>query len=399
MAAVQGLLHADGLLTVQGAEIADASITVVPANGSAYALNKGTQKFVLELDLNNTYLVIFEHPRCLTKQLYFDTRVPDDYKMDHYNFPFEVVLEVEVQVETKEYVGPVGYIKYMDLVNDFGYETDYTLKIDEKLKEKMTELRTMDIGSTVSNSGSRAPSVGTPGSTVASSTSATSISPASTSGISSTATRVGPTSSRPQQVQSSTPPEPIVREEGPGAIEPIAVKTDEPENVRPSAPLDVPIEQVPVTMDPVEEQEDPAVAEIPETPAQHPDPIEEVNPVEVPEPITETIAENAAEPIVEEERPASRVGSAEKSSPGPRLPTSRASTVKYDVPDPAQFGRQEELIVEDNKVTTIVRIVNELGYKVEYRRIAHKFGPVFYFKDEQSIPEHMYYDDTGLPMH
>ena len=67
---VTGLLHADGLVTVQGADNSETTITVVPANGASYELAKGTKDFKLELPLNDTYLVIFAHPQCLTKQLY-----------------------------------------------------------------------------------------------------------------------------------------------------------------------------------------------------------------------------------------------------------------------------------------------------------------------------------------
>ncbi len=380
-----GLLHADGLVTVQGADIAEASVTVVPANAPSYELDKGTRSFKLELPLNDTYLVIFAHPKCLTKQLFFDTRVPADYTLDHYTFPFEVVLEAQL-TEDRSYIGPVGYIMYRDLVNDFDYETNYTLQIDEKLKERMNSVNTTAATAYVPAATEREPA-GTPASlsAVPSSTPATTVD----NSPSTTATVVGASSSSDPSIAKAEPP---VRSEPEAQPIELNTITIEPEPVAfvPAAPVAAKVETVPVSGPPVIEVEDPAPIE---EPAAEEAIVEDVAPA----PAAEEVAgpapgdrELASEtPIQASDKPAST---------GYRLPSgSNRTGHEFKQVDPMQFGRQEELIVEANKVTTIVRIVNELGYMHEYRRVAHKFGPVYYFKDDQSIPAHMYEDGSGLP--
>ncbi|MDQ3100254.1 MAG: hypothetical protein M3R08_02610 [Bacteroidota bacterium] len=395
-ASAQGSLHGDGMISVEGADVAEALITVVPATGATYTLDKGTTKFMLVLELNNSYLVIFEHPECLTKQLFFDTKVPTDYTMDHYGFPFEVVLQVDHHTDNRAYVGPVGYIMYKDLVNDFDYETNYTLKIDDKLKERMATLSSRSLGATVSTSSSRAPSTPTAASSTSGSSAAGSKPP--TPAVSATATRVGSTSTV-KPVEAPPKVEPVVREVSPAAIAPVAVALDQVQEEEVRGPIKAEVADIPLSEPPVEEEEEitilsePPVEEEEEITIAIPEPEPSEAPVE---PVVEEIPEEPA-PVVAREIPEVTKPVVEKEPSAMRLPSSRGTAPKLKAPDPSQFGRQEELIVDGNKVTTIVRIVNELGFSHEYRRIAHKFGPVFYFKDEQSIPEHMYYDSTGLP--
>jgi hypothetical protein len=62
-------------------------------------------------------------------------------------------------------------------------------------------------------------------------------------------------------------------------------------------------------------------------------------------------------------------------------------------PSPGATGRNEELIVEKNRVTTIVRITND-GHVDEYRRVSHYFGAVYYFKNGQSCTDLVYEQGT-----
>jgi hypothetical protein len=323
--ATAGKLHADGMLTVNGANAKESQVTVIPSNGAAYTLEKGILSFMLEFELDQRYLVIFEHPECLTKQLYFDTEVPDDYLYDQYSFPFQVILEKN-RDENVSYAGPVGYIMYMDAVNDFDYETDYTLKIDEKLKEEMERYQAPR---RVEPSAIATPAVKAP------------TSASSATVVSATAAMVitTPTIEKPEPVTvkaDRTAPAPQM-------IEPVVVDAPVITAPAPAAPLTIKVENVPVS---AEE----AVVE------------KKVQPVE-------------RKVVVEE----------------PMAPA-----VARVVEEPKQAGREEELIVDKKQVTTIVRITDDGGHTTEYRRVAHKFGAVFYFMEEQSITERMYYEHTGM---
>lgn len=322
--ATAGKLHADGMLTVNGANAKESQVTVIPSNGTAYTLEKGSLSFMLEFELDQRYLVIFEHPECLTKQLYFDTEVPDDYLYDQYSFPFQVILEKN-RDENVSYAGPVGYIMYMDAVNDFDYETDYTLTIDEKLREEMERYQTPR---KVEPSAIAAPPVKAP--------------------TSSSATVVSATTAMLTTAPTLVKPEPVTVKAdrtapAPQMIEPVVVDAPVIKAPAPAAPVTIKVEDVPVSTEEV-------VVE------------RKVQPVERKVAIEEPVAP-AVERVVEE---------------------------------PKQAGREEELIVDKKQVTTIVRITDDGGHTTEYRRVAHKFGAVFYFMEEQSITERMYYEHTGM---
>ncbi len=312
-ATTTGRLHADGILTVNGASMEDAQVTIVPSVGDPYTLEKGISRFMLELDLDKRYLVIFEHPECLTKQLYFDTEVPDDYLYDQYTFPFQVILEKNRSEDVIAYAGPVGFIMYMDAVNDFDYETDYSLMIDEKLKEQMTRYQAPKQIDPPVVSG---PVIHGPA-------------PASVAVV---ATSV--------EIEPAT--EPVAsRTEAPARIEPVEVKNVAIAGAKRPALRSVEVKEVPV---PVESE----IAEI------------KVDKVETP---------RTEEPVIER---------------------------TYSQPEPSGSGREEELIVDHRTVTTVVRITDEYGDTTEYRRVAHKFGAVFYFMDDRSITDRMYYEHTGM---
>jgi hypothetical protein len=301
----RGLLHADGLVRVLGADPARTRITILPADGEIYILDQGTRRFVLELKLNNTYLVSFEHPLCITKQLFFDTRVPDQYMLDEYAFPFEVELVADRTEGGMRYAGPVGYISYQEDLNDFDHVTDYSLEIDRRIRERMELL--------------------------------------------------------------STPPAHDVPIQLPLSISvpdapPLEVEEAEMAETLPMEPRPVVIEPAPV-----------------------PEPEPEERPMVEPPPVSAPPEEEAAP----EDQPL-------PADPAPDLPPPAVSSPvrAAEVPLNAEI-REEELIVDDKRVTTIVRLTDSQGHSHEYRRVAHKFGAVYYFMDDQSIPEHMYRTHTG----
>jgi hypothetical protein len=55
----------------------------------------------------------------------------------------------------------------------------------------------------------------------------------------------------------------------------------------------------------------------------------------------------------------------------------------------------EELIVERQRVTTVVRITESTGYITEYRRVVDRHGAVVYFRDGVAVPEQVYRQATG----
>ena len=68
----------------------------------------------------------------------------------------------------------------------------------------------------------------------------------------------------------------------------------------------------------------------------------------------------------------------------------------YVITPSASTGREEELVVDANRVTTIIRILFQDGRSTEYRRVSSRWGNVYFFKDGLNIPEVMYEAGVAL---
>lgn len=56
---------------------------------------------------------------------------------------------------------------------------------------------------------------------------------------------------------------------------------------------------------------------------------------------------------------------------------------------------EEELIVERQRVITIIRITESTGHVTEYRRVVDRHGAVVHFRDGVAVPEQVYRQATG----
>ena len=83
-----------------------------------------------------------------------------------------------------------------------------------------------------------------------------------------------------------------------------------------------------------------------------------------------------------------------EASPVQRAKENGSSEAKPALPEKTiEVARHEELIVEPNSVTTRIDLDNGKA-KTEYRKIVHKYGSVFYFKDGQSCTKLTYENEA-----
>lgn len=143
--ASRGTLKADGILSVKGAASTTAQVTIVPYGAPAYTLPVGTRHFELNLPLNDHYLASFSREGCPTKEVYFDASVPVEFTDGEFTFPFKVTLEHLSEERMFAYEAPVGYVRYMHQLRDFGYETQYLVKVKEDLRERMEAMKVTGI--------------------------------------------------------------------------------------------------------------------------------------------------------------------------------------------------------------------------------------------------------------
>lgn len=134
-------VSADGLLRVEGASWQGTRVFVVPATGQAYEFELTAVRFILPLVANELYMLSFERIGCPTKQVLFDTHLPDHVTSVDLVFPFQVTLSYLPVSERFEYEGPVGFVRYSAAVSDFVFTTQYRLKRQKNMTERLDVLR------------------------------------------------------------------------------------------------------------------------------------------------------------------------------------------------------------------------------------------------------------------
>lgn len=131
-------LNLDGMLMVRGMSITGARVIILTAEETPRVLTENLDHFTLRLELGTTYLLSFERPGCVSKQLRFNTWVPTGYPVgEGFYFPFQVTLEPLPEGQHFTYAGPVGSIHFDKYINAFGYEQDYRIVRDEMLTDRL----------------------------------------------------------------------------------------------------------------------------------------------------------------------------------------------------------------------------------------------------------------------
>ncbi len=134
----RGVLRTDGIVQVRGERGAVPRVTVMPFDSPAGYRRECA--LVLELE----WTTLSCHGRatgCVTKQLYFDTRVSIEKHAAEFTFPFRVILEMHDGAQAFTYAGPVGFIRYHHEITDFAYETDYTATVDPSFAIRAVEMQ------------------------------------------------------------------------------------------------------------------------------------------------------------------------------------------------------------------------------------------------------------------
>lgn len=135
-------LRLDGILLVNGMSMDGARVIVVSADAEPKVITEALDRFTLDLDLQAEYLISFERPGCVSKELRFSTKVPEDRMgSGGFFFPFQVTLAAPGNGRHYEYAGPVGFIHYVKEINAFGYDTDYRVARNEALAERLELVR------------------------------------------------------------------------------------------------------------------------------------------------------------------------------------------------------------------------------------------------------------------
>lgn len=145
---VVSAIHAQGTFTINGrvkvdGGTLDGTRVVVYKNGAKdRVLSSNLARFELDLDLNSDYMLSFEKDGFVTKKISFNTHAPAEAAANGFT-PFEFAVSLFKQYDDVNMVifnQPVGMIRYDATADDFDYDTDYTKSIQSQLQKALDEV-------------------------------------------------------------------------------------------------------------------------------------------------------------------------------------------------------------------------------------------------------------------
>ncbi len=154
-----GSVHLDGVMVIRGDKSATARVVVTELQTPGMALDNVSGHFTLELGLGRNYLLSFEREGMVTKLVYFDTNVPNEELARDFQFPFQVTLFEQGWNGVMAYDGPVGFVRYVPEKRDFVHRTDYRIVPGSLEAERMMELISRRLGAAPRSWNTKPPAV------------------------------------------------------------------------------------------------------------------------------------------------------------------------------------------------------------------------------------------------
>lgn len=357
----------NGRMKVDGSDLSGARVVVYRNGSKERTITTNLNRFSLDLALNSNYVLSFEKDGFVAKKLQFDTRLPSSAIAREYA-PFEFAVSLFKQYDDVNIVvfnQPVGKIRYEPAVDDFDYDTDYTKSIQSQLQQALADVEKKqkeEARVAAAEAKQKAADLKAQAKAEAE------------------AKKLDEARAREEQVRVAE----AARAEQ-ARIEAVAKAEQERKDI---AQRD-------------QEQRKAAELKVAATPPMPP--AQAAAPVHRPMP----------SPVIEAKReaPAARMDARTSTAPAHEAQDQRRSTTPNLVEEPSpvvkarpvlraespefperiaeQPVRWEELIVEPTKVMTVIRL--ELGgSEAEYRKVTHKWGDTFYFKNGATCSRQVY---------
>lgn len=132
----------NGRMKIDGGDLSGARVVVYRNGAKEKTITTNLNRFSLDLALNANYVLSFEKDGFVAKKLQFDTRLPNGIPPRNYA-PFEFAVSLFKQYDDVNIVvfnQPVGMIRYETSTDDFDYDTDYTKSIQSQLQQVVAEV-------------------------------------------------------------------------------------------------------------------------------------------------------------------------------------------------------------------------------------------------------------------
>lgn len=370
----------NGRLKIEGGGMDGARVVVYKDGAKDRTLNSDLSHFSLDLALNANYILSFEKDGFVTKKLSFNTQAPAEAIANGFT-PFEFAVSLFKQYDDVNMVvfnQPVGMIRYEAEMDDFNYDTDYTKSIQSQLQEVLEQVekrqeeekRMEENKEKVKQEEARAKAKAEAEVQKAAVEKAAADAKAKKE---QEAAAVKAEAERKKQEAATAKAEQERRQQEARMAEAVQKKAAEAkaeEERKAAAEARRQEEERRIAPQPV------AKAEKPSRPA--------------PQPRMEVEEVRANEVEGEDTR---RLGAVMEGYEESRMRDAATNVDEEQQPEvvettPEVF-RDEELIVEKNQVITVIRLETD-NQKNEYRKVVHKFGATFYFKNGEAISRTAY---------
>ena len=139
-----GYLEVVGSVLQSGKGLEGAELTVMKGNEKVDLVSTNPSgKFIVNLELNQGYIVIFTKNGSITKTVEIDTKVPEEYKDQIFSYKFKLDLFQKVEgVEEPEGISkPVAKIAFSDGIDNFDYDVNYTSARKSELEKVKQEMQ------------------------------------------------------------------------------------------------------------------------------------------------------------------------------------------------------------------------------------------------------------------
>jgi hypothetical protein len=358
----QGKFTVNGRLKIEGSDLSGARAVIYKNGEKDRTVTTNLNKFTLELDLNENYVISFEKPGFVAKKLSFNTRVPADAVTKGFT-PFEFAVSLFKQYDDINIVvfnQPVGVIRYESGLGDFDYDTDYTKSIQSQLQQVLAEVEKRQKEEAQQAKAQAAAD-------------AKAQAEAKKQADAQAAADAKAQAEAKKQADAAAKAEREVQEVARKAEEARLAEAERAEAEKPR----------PVAAKPKEEAR-PVPPPVKATPA--PVPVATKPPPVVPQ---RNHAMAKAHEDSDTRRTTVPIEAGEASPVALARPVAAEEVQPVAVNEEAVTVRNEELVVEPNKVMTIIRLETN-GVTTEYRKVIHKWGTTYYFRNGQPCTQLVY---------
>jgi hypothetical protein len=400
LVSAQNKFTINGRLKIDGGDLAGARVVVYKNGEKERVITTGLNKLGMDLDLNASYVLSFEKDGFVSKKLSFNTRVPAEAGATAFT-PFDYAVSLFKQYDDLNMVvfnQPVGIIRYEPSMGDFDYDTDYTKSIQAQLQQALAAVEQKQ-KEEAKNAGALAKQKAAEEKALAKAQADAEKQAAAEAKVQAEAEKQAAAEAKAradaekqaaaaQALADQKAKEEAAKEEQRKADEARAAEARQQQELArqeaarkeeqkaPPPPPPAPVaEKKPPPPAP---QPKPVAKQAPAPPTPAPPPASRPAPATVPRVAPQQHMAARTEPPV-------TVSEARRSADPKVAQEARAVKEQEEV----FTERHEELIQEPNRVTTIIRLTSG-ATSTEYRRVYHKWGGVFYFKNGIGCTQQVY---------